>query len=203
LQGYAALTKGPGVVEDSVLDAAYNHARRTFDKKLGGFGTAPKFPRPVQLNFLMRYWTATGEEDALDMVVQTLRAMARGGMNDQLGGGFHRYSVDVRWFVPHFEKMLYDQAQLAVSYLEAYQATGFADLADEAHRVFEYVLRDMTHAEGGFFSAEDADSAVHPDIPRRRPRGRFMCSIGGSWRRCWGMRRWRSRGRMGAGKRGT
>ena len=97
LQGYAALTKGPGVVEDSVLDAAYNHARRTFDKKLGGFGTAPKFPRPVQLNFLMRYWTATGEEDALDMVVQTLRAMARGGMNDQLGGGFHRYSVDVRW----------------------------------------------------------------------------------------------------------
>ncbi len=173
LQGYAALTKGPGVVEDSVLDAAYNNARRTFDKKLGGFGTAPKFPRPVQLNFLMRYWKATGEEDALDMVVQTLRAMARGGMNDQLGGGFHRYSVDARWFVPHFEKMLYDQAQLAVSYLEAYQATGFADLAEEARRVFEYVLRDMTHGEGGFFSAEDADSAVHPDHPKEKAEGAF------------------------------
>lgn len=173
LQGYAALTKGPGVVEDSVLDSAYNHSRRTFDKKLGGFGMAPKFPRPVVLNFLMRYWKATGEEDALDMVVQTLRAMARGGMNDQLGGGFHRYSVDARWFVPHFEKMLYDQAQLAVSYLEAYQATGFADLADEARRVFEYVLRDMTHAEGGFFSAEDADSVVHRDHPREKAEGAF------------------------------
>lgn len=173
LQGYAALGKAPGLVEDTVLDAGYNHSRRTFDKKLGGFGTAPKFPRPVQLNFLLRYWKATGEDEALDMVVATLRAMARGGMNDQLGGGFHRYSVDARWFVPHFEKMLYDQAQLAVSYLEAYQITGYADLADEARRIFEYVLRDMTHRQGGFFSAEDADSVIHPDHPKEKGEGAF------------------------------
>jgi hypothetical protein len=173
LGGYAALSKGPGAVSDAVLEAGYNHSRRTFDKRFGGFGTAPKFPRPVQLNFLLRYWKATGEEEALEMVVATLRAMARGGMNDQLGGGFHRYSVDARWFVPHFEKMLYDQAQLAVSYLEAYQITGEADLAAEARRIFEYVLRDMTHRMGGFFSAEDADSVIHPDHPKEKGEGAF------------------------------
>ncbi len=173
LGGYAALGKGPGLVEDSVVDAGYNQLRRTFDRKLGGFGTAPKFPRPVQLNFLMRYWKATGEDEALEMVVATLRAMAKGGMNDQLGGGFHRYSVDAKWFVPHFEKMLYDQAQLAVSYVEAYQATGHADLAEEARRIFEYVMRDMTHRQGGFFSAEDADSVIHPEHPKEKGEGAF------------------------------
>ncbi len=173
LGGYAALGQGQGAVADTVVDAGYNHLRRTFDRKYAGFGTAPKFPRPVQLNFLLRYWKATGEEDALEMAVATLRAMARGGMNDQLGGGFHRYSVDARWFVPHFEKMLYDQGQLAVSYLEAYQATGFADLADEACRVLDYVLRDMTDAAGGFYSAEDADSVVHRDHPEVKAEGAF------------------------------
>ena len=102
------------------------------------------------------------------MVLLTLREMARGGMNDQLGGGFHRYSVDERWFVPHFEKMLYDQAQLAISYLEAFQITGDAQYAEVARGIFDYVLRDMTDAEGGFYSAEDADSVIdpaqHPDV---------------------------------------
>jgi len=173
LQGHAALGKAPGVVDDSAIISGFNHARRMFDRKYGGFGTAPKFPRPVQLNFLFRYWKATGEEEARDMAVATLRAMARGGMNDQLGGGFHRYSVDARWFVPHFEKMLYDQAQLAISFLEAYQITGDEDLAAEARRVFDYVLRDMTHPQGGFFSAEDADSVVHPDHPTEKAEGAF------------------------------
>lgn len=173
LSGHAALGKGPGLVEDGVLDSGFAHCRRMFDRKFGGFGQAPKFPRPVQLNFLLRYWKATGEDEALEMTVATLRAMARGGMNDQLGGGFHRYSVDARWFVPHFEKMLYDQAQLAVSYLEAYQITGFADLAAEARRVLDYVLRDMTHSLGGFFSAEDADSVIHPEHPTEKGEGAF------------------------------
>mgnify|MGYP000340491118 CR=1 FL=1 len=173
LQGHAALSKGAGAVDDSILDSAFNHSRRMFDRKFGGFGTAPKFPRPVQLNFLLRYWKATGEDEALDMTVATLRAMARGGMNDQLGGGFHRYSVDARWFVPHFEKMLYDQAQLAASFLEAYQITGHEDLAAEARRIFDYVIRDMTHRQGGFFSAEDADSVVHPDHPKEKAEGAF------------------------------
>ena len=173
LHGHAALSQGAGLVDDSVLDAGFNHLRRMFDRTHAGFGTAPKFPRPVQFNFLLRYWKATGEEEALEMTVATLRAMARGGMNDQLGGGFHRYSVDARWFVPHFEKMLSDQAQLAVSYLEAYQITGFDDLAAEARRIFEYVLRDMTHPDGGFFSAEDADSAINPADPKHKAEGAF------------------------------
>ena len=173
LQGHSALGKAPGVVDDSAMISGFNHARRMFDRKYGGFGTAPKFPRPVQLNFLFRYWKATGEEEARDMAVATLRAMARGGMNDQLGGGFHRYSVDARWFVPHFEKMLYDQAQLAISFLEAFQITGGDDLAAEARRIFDYVIRDMTHSQGGLFSAEDADSVVHPDHPTEKAEGAF------------------------------
>jgi uncharacterized protein YyaL (SSP411 family) len=173
LQGHAALGKGAGPVEDSIVHSAFNQCRRVFDRKFGGFGAAPKFPRPVQLNFLLRYWKATGEEEALDMTVATLRAMAHGGMNDQLGGGFHRYSVDARWFVPHFEKMLYDQAQLAISFLEAYQITGHEDLAGEARRILDYVIRDMTHPQGGFFSAEDADSVVHPAHPKEKAEGAF------------------------------
>ena len=140
------------------LDLAFQQFRRSFDPRWGGFGGAPKFPRPVTLGFLFRYHALTGNQEALEMVTETLLAMARGGMHDHLGGGFHRYSVDQRWFVPHFEKMLYDQAQLAVSYLEAYQLTGEAVLAETARRLFAYVLRDMTDAEGGFYSAEDADS---------------------------------------------
>ena len=107
------------------------------------------------------------------MVLLTLREMAKGGMNDQLGGGFHRYSVDERWFVPHFEKMLYDQAQLAVSYLEAFQITGDAQYAETARRIFDYVLRDMTDAGGAFYSAEDADSVIDPEEPGVKGEGAF------------------------------
>jgi uncharacterized protein YyaL (SSP411 family) len=160
-------------VDDKVIESGFNVFRRTFDTQMGGFGGAPKFPRPSIYNFLLRYWARTHNQEALDMVLLTLREMAKGGMNDQLGGGFHRYSVDARWFVPHFEKMLYDQAQLAISYLEAFQATGDAQYADTARRTLDYVLRDMTDAEGGFYSAEDADSVINPDEPKVKGEGAF------------------------------
>ncbi|MBM3811747.1 MAG: thioredoxin domain-containing protein [Acidimicrobiia bacterium] len=160
-------------LDESILEAGFNVFRRTHDPRLGGFGQAPKFPRPVAHNFLLRYWKRTGNQEALDMVLLTLREMARGGMNDQLGGGFHRYSVDERWFVPHFEKMLYDQAQLAVSYLEAFQITGEEIYAAAARDIFEYVLRDMTHSGGAFFSAEDADSVIDPADPHHKGEGAF------------------------------
>jgi uncharacterized protein YyaL (SSP411 family) len=147
--------------------------RGAYDSRHGGFGRAPKFPRPSVLDFLLRYWHLTGEKEALDMTLHTLREMARGGMNDQLGGGFHRYSVDERWFVPHFEKMLYDQAQLAVSYLEAYQITRDRFFAEVAKDIFEYVLRDLRHPEGGFYSAEDADSAADASKPHEKGEGAF------------------------------
>ena len=116
----------------ATLESAFSIFRRTFDSRLGGFGGAPKFPRVSVHHFLLRYYARTKNQEALDMVLLTLREMARGGMNDQLGGGFHRYSVDDRWFVPHFEKMLYDQAQIAISYLEAFQITGDRQYADTA-----------------------------------------------------------------------
>jgi uncharacterized protein YyaL (SSP411 family) len=154
------------------LDLAYQQFRRSFDSRWGGFGGAPKFPRPVTLGFLLRYHALTGNQEALEMVTQTLLAMARGGMHDHLGGGFHRYSVDQRWFVPHFEKMLYDQGQLAASYLEGYQVTREPQLAETARRLFEYVLRDMTDAGGGFCSAEDADS-LEPGKEGHKVEGAF------------------------------
>ena len=163
----------PAGIGQHTLDAAFNAFRRSFDARLGGFGGAPKFPRPSVLNFLLRYGASTGNEEARDMVLVTLRAMAKGGMHDQLGGGFHRYSVDDNWFVPHFEKMLYDQAQLAISYLEAYQITGDGQYADVARDIFDYVLRDLTHPEGGFYSAEDADSASDPARPKEKSEGAF------------------------------
>ena len=140
---------------------------------MAGFGDAPKFPRPVVLNFLLRYHARFGQPEALDMSLATLRAMANGGMHDQLGGGFHRYSVDARWFVPHFEKMLYDQAQLAISYLEAFQITHDPFYAGIARSTLDYVLRDMTHPEGGFYSAEDADSVIDPAHPHEKGEGAF------------------------------
>jgi uncharacterized protein YyaL (SSP411 family) len=154
------------------LELAFQQFRRSFDSRWGGFGGAPKFPRPVTLGFLLRYHAITGNPEALEMVTETLLAMARGGMHDHLGGGFHRYSVDQRWFVPHFEKMLYDQGQLAVSYLEAFQLTRQPQMADIARRLFEYVLRDMTDAEGGFYSAEDADS-IEPGKEGHKVEGAF------------------------------
>ncbi len=163
----------PAAIDRGVLDACFHYFRRTFDRTRGGFGEAPKFPRPSVLNFLLRYYKDNGNEEALEMVLQTLASMAGGGMNDQLGGGFHRYSVDERWFVPHFEKMLYDQAQLATSYLEAFQITQEPFFGQIAESIFEYVLRDLTSPEGGFYSAEDADSAVDPAKPKDKSEGAF------------------------------
>ena len=159
--------------DQATLESAFSVFRRTFDARTGGFGSAPKFPRVSIHNFLLRYYARTRNQEALDMVLLTLREMARGGMYDQLGGGFHRYSVDDRWFVPHFEKMLYDQAQIAVSYLEAFQATGDRHYAATARGIFDYVLRDMTDREGGFYSAEDADSAIDSAQPDLKGEGAF------------------------------
>jgi len=164
---------GGAAIDSTLLDSGFFAFRRTFDTRLGGFGGAPKFPRPSVHNFLLRYYARTKNREALDMVLLTLREMAKGGMHDQLGGGFHRYSVDERWFVPHFEKMLYDQAQLATSYLEAFQITGDAEYAGTARRIFDYVQRDMTDTGGGFYSAEDADSVIDPAEPRRKGEGAF------------------------------
>jgi uncharacterized protein YyaL (SSP411 family) len=161
------------VLDPALFDSAFHYFRRTFDSKYAGFGQAPKFPRPVALNFLLRYHARAKNVEALEMTVATLRAMAEGGMNDQLAGGFHRYSVDERWFVPHFEKMLYDQAQLAISYLEAFQITRERFLAETAVRTLDYVLRDMTSPEGAFYSAEDADSVIDPANPHEKGEGAF------------------------------
>ena len=131
---------------------------QTFDTRRGGFGDAPKFPRPSELLFLLREHKRTGDDVPRAMVVQTLRSMALGGMRDHIGGGFHRYSVDGNWRVPHFEKMLYDQAQLVLAYLEAAQASDDPFFAQIAEDTLQYVQRDMTDEAGGFYSAEDADS---------------------------------------------
>src|SRR6266849_6130319 len=151
-------------IDNQFFQTAYEQLSRSFDDKEGGFGTAPKFPRPVSLNFLTRFYARDpkGEsgKHALEMDLVTLRKMAAGGMHDHLGGGFHRYSVDRYWHVPHFEKMLYDQAQLAVAYLDAFQITRDPQFESVARDILDYVARDMTSKEGGFFSAEDADSPV-------------------------------------------
>ncbi|MEI9973024.1 MAG: thioredoxin domain-containing protein [Ignavibacteriota bacterium] len=165
--------KGGNELDAGVLDTGFFVFRRTFDSHLGGFGGAPKFPRPAVYNFLLRYYARTKSEEALEMVLKTLREMAKGGMHDQLGGGFHRYSVDERWFVPHFEKMLYDQGQLATAYVEAFQISHDEQYADVARRIFEYVLRDMTESGGAFYSAEDADSAADPSKPNEKGEGAF------------------------------
>jgi uncharacterized protein YyaL (SSP411 family) len=174
LQKHVAVEPGHATaINSDLLDSGFYYFRRTFDSHTGGFGGAPKFPRPSAFNFLLRYWARTKNQEALDMTLLTLREMAKGGMHDQLGGGFHRYSVDERWFVPHFEKMLYDQAQLATSYLEAFQITAEPQYAEVARRIFDYVLRDMTSPEGGFYSAEDADSAIDPEDPKVKGEGAF------------------------------
>jgi uncharacterized protein YyaL (SSP411 family) len=144
-------------LDATTVDAAYLALLDTFDEQDGGFGRAPKFPSPHRLSFLLRYWKRTGKEKALRMVEQTLEAMRLGGIYDHIGFGFHRYSTDREWRVPHFEKMLYDQAMLAIAYVEAYQATGKKEYKDTAYEIFTYVLRDMTRPGGGFYSAEDAD----------------------------------------------
>lgn len=140
------------------LKKAYDVLEGQFDSVYGGFGRAPKFPGSLSLSFLMRYWRRTGTTKALQMVETTLEKMANGGMYDHVGGGFHRYSVDERWLVPHFEKMLYDNALLSRTYAEAYQATGKERYRKIAGEVLNYVLREMKAPQGGFYSAEDADS---------------------------------------------
>ncbi|MHB8771060.1 MAG: thioredoxin domain-containing protein [Syntrophales bacterium] len=143
---------------EELLSRAAAELGRQYDHTYGGFGDAPKFPMPHQLLFLMRHWGRTGEEGALRMAVATLAAMRRGGICDQLGFGFHRYSTDRQWLVPHFEKMLYDQALLVLAFAEAYQATGDEAHARACREILDYCLRDLRSAEGGFFTAEDADS---------------------------------------------
>ena len=138
--------------------AAYEALSGQFDEGHGGFGGAPKFPSPHHFLFLLRHWKRTGEPMALEMVEKSLSAMRRGGVYDQLGYGFHRYSTDARWRLPHFEKMLYDQAMLSMAFLEAFQATGKEMYSETAGEIFTYVLRDLTAPGGGFFCAEDADS---------------------------------------------
>jgi hypothetical protein len=153
-----AVRGADGVPGVDVLDGAVQDLLSIFDRRHGGFGGAPKFPRPSELLFLLREHRRTGAHAPLDAVLQTLAAMAAGGIYDHLGGGFHRYSVDAQWRVPHFEKMLYDQAQLVLAYLEATQASGDRFFLEVAEDTLRYVRRDLTDAAGGFHSAEDADS---------------------------------------------
>jgi len=179
----AALAQSGAAIADpapklgrKTLGAAYQQIARSYDAHEGGFGVAPKFPRPVALNFLTRVYARSPQSEsgkhALEMSLFTLRKMAAGGMHDHIGGGFHRYSVDAYWHVPHFEKMLYDQAQLAIAYLEAFQITRDPLFESVARNVLDYVRRDMTAKGAGFFSAEDADSAV-PDNPTKKTEGAF------------------------------
>ena len=149
---------GAAQLDDRPIASAEEVLRRSFDARYGGFGGAPKFPQPMALSLLLRRWRQTQRGELLDMVTTTLDAMARGGMYDQLGGGFHRYSVDARWLVPHFEKMLYDNALLAGCYLNAFAATGNAYYRQIVCETLDYLIRDMMAPEGGFSSAEDADS---------------------------------------------
>ncbi|MCH7994847.1 MAG: thioredoxin domain-containing protein, partial [Planctomycetes bacterium] len=143
---------------EAVLARAFELLSRSFDSTNGGFGRSPKFPTPHRLSFLLRYWRRSGDPKALRIVEKTLQSMRRGGIYDHIGFGFHRYSTDANWLVPHFEKMLYDQAMLVIAYVETYQATGNEEYARTVREVLNYVLRDMTDPEGGFYSAEDADS---------------------------------------------
>ena len=143
---------------DGILRAAFGGLQSQFDDRTGGFGLQPKFPQPSALEFLLRYHARTGSPDALEMVELTLDRMAAGGIHDQIGGGFHRYSTDAYWIVPHFEKMLYDNALLARLYTRAYQVTGSPSYARVAQGIVDYVLREMTSDTGGFYSAQDADS---------------------------------------------
>ena len=155
----------PGFAEVSldlgVLKKGYAQLERTHDERWGGFGSAPKFPTPHHLTFLLRWFRRNGDPQARKMTERTLEAMRHGGIFDQLGLGFHRYSVDEKWLIPHFEKMLYDQALLAMAYTEAYLALGKEEYGKVTREIFTYILRDMTSPEGGFYSAEDADSEGH------------------------------------------
>src|SRR5262249_36113612 len=158
LRAVGTITKGTGAVDSRLLDRAARTLLRNFDPQHGGFGQAPKFPHPMDLKVLLRYHLRTQDDQALHVVRHTLDKMARGGIYDHLGGGFARYSTDERWLVPHFEKMLYDNALLASAYLEAYHATRDADFGRVARETMDYVLGRMTDPGGAVYSTEDADS---------------------------------------------
>jgi uncharacterized protein YyaL (SSP411 family) len=160
-------------LDEARLGGAFEALKKQYDLKQGGFDPAPKFPQPVNLNFLFHYAARSGDKQAREMALHTLAAMSAGGIHDALGGGFHRYSTDDRWFLPHFEKMLYDQAQIASSYLDAYQVTRDEAYATTARDILNYVLRDLTGKEGQFFSAEDADSAIDAAKPGEKNEGAF------------------------------
>jgi uncharacterized protein YyaL (SSP411 family) len=171
LQTAIAVSGGADKVSESVRRKAYDQFASLFDAKLGGFGGAPKFPQPATFNFLFDVYGAdpdsTEGKHALEMSIFTLRKMAGGGIHDHIGGGFHRYSTDKFWHVPHFEKMLYDQAQLATAYLTAFQITRDPLFEKTVRDILDYVRRDMTDKEGGFYSAEDADSLIAQGKPER------------------------------------
>ncbi len=157
-QSHTTSARSGSTLSETVLDRDFQEIDSRFDAVNGGFSEAPKFPVPVLYGFLFRLYTRTGESLGRDHALFTLRKMAVGGIHDVVGGGFHRYSTDARWHVPHFEKMLYDQAQLAIAYTEAYQITHDPEFAEVARDILEYVGCDMTGNRGQFFSAEDADS---------------------------------------------
>ena len=158
LRNASTLDLAGGELSAQVLDAAFGYHEQQYDSINGGFGHAPKFPSPERLRFLLRYWHRTGNTRALQMVEHTLQQMRRGGMFDQLGGGFHRYSTDSMWLLPHFEKMLYDQALLALVYLEAFQATGRQEYEQTVRSILEYVCRELQNTKGAYCTGEDADS---------------------------------------------
>jgi uncharacterized protein YyaL (SSP411 family) len=158
LRRMSASRESNDALDAQLLDAAARAISRSYDPRHGGFGSAPKFPAPMSLEFLLRAYKRTGDESYLRMVTHTCRRMAEGGMYDQLGGGFHRYSTDARWLVPHFEKMLYDNAQLSRLYLHVWQVTKDDFFRRIAEETLQYVVREMTDAGGGFYSTQDADS---------------------------------------------
>ena len=158
LRNASTLDLTGGELSANVLDAAFTYHEQQYDSINGGFGHAPKFPSPERLRFLLRYWHRTGNSRALQMVDHTLQQMRRGGVFDQLGGGFHRYSTDSMWRLPHFEKMLYDQALLAMVYLEAFQATGRPEYEQTVRSILAYVRRELQNTEGAYCTGEDADS---------------------------------------------
>lgn len=158
LEAHLSHAAPSGDLDESVIHDAYHKLTENFDPAYGGFGRAPKFPTPQNLYFLLRYWKVYHEEKALKMVEETLVHMFKGGIYDHIGYGFSRYSTDEKWLVPHFEKMLYDNALLAIAYLETYQATKKELYGEVVEEILTYIKRDMTSQEGGFYSAEDADS---------------------------------------------
>jgi uncharacterized protein YyaL (SSP411 family) len=169
IKGLRSTSPSGGIPEPDALKEGVAQFAQTFDQARGGFGGAPKFPRPSELLFLLRETARTGDYTPAFMVAKTLQPMALGGMRDHVGGGFHRYSVDANWRVPHFEKMLYDQAQITLACLEAYQLAADRFFADVAADTLEYVMREMTNGEGGFFSAEDADSVPPEQASNSNP----------------------------------